>query len=192
MRRFFTLLLVAAFADRLSYAASAQSPSTSSPASNTVTTLAPVVVTGVLPGPALWKVSKGKHVMWVLGLISPLPRDMQWKSADVESRIAASQAVLRLPSLEIGVRTSFYRSSMMPSPQELGKNPDQKTLQDVLPPELYRHWLMLKARYLGDSLRVERISSITGWLMSTNWRTSSTRPPPTMESQLSIRRTSCC
>ncbi|BDU19416.1 TraB/GumN family protein [Dyella sp. GSA-30] len=125
-----------------------------------MTTLAPVVVTGVLPGPALWKVSKGKHVMWVLGLTSPLPRDMQWKSADVENRIAASQAVLKLPSLAIGVRTNFYRSSMMPSPQELGKNPDQKTLQDVLPPELYRHWLVLKARYLGDSLRVERMRPI--------------------------------
>jgi len=160
MGRFFILLLVAAYIGCLSCAAYAQSSSPPLPASNTVTTLAPVVVTGVLPGPALWKVSKGKHVMWVLGLTSPVPRDMQWKSADVENRIAASQAVLKLPSLEIGVRTSFYRSSMMPSPQELGKNPDQKTLQDVLTPELYRHWLVLKARYLGDSHRVEQMRPI--------------------------------
>ena len=125
-----------------------------------VPTLAPVVVTGVLPGPALWKVSKGNHVMWVLGLASPLPKNMQWKSAEVESRIASSQAVLKLPSLEIGVRTSFYRSSMMPSARELETNPNQQTLQDVLTQALYQHWRVLKARYLGDDDRVERMRPI--------------------------------
>ena len=125
-----------------------------------VPTLAPVVVTGVLPGPALWKVSKGNHVMWVLGLTSPVPRNMQWKSAEVESRMAASQALLKLPSLEIGVRTSFYRSAMMPSPRELEKNPSQQSLQDVLTPELYQRWIVLKARYLGDNRRVERMRPI--------------------------------
>ena len=132
----------------------------SSPVSGAVPTLAPVVVTGVLPGPALWKVSKGNHVMWVLGLASPVPKNMQWKSAEVESRMAASQAVLKLPSLEIGVRTSFYRSSMMPSPRELENNPNQQSLQDVLTPELYQHWLVLKDRYLGDNHRVERMRPI--------------------------------
>ena len=160
MGRILFLLFVAASVTCFSCAAYAQSSLAPLPASSTVTTLAPVVVTGVLPGPALWRVSKGKHVMWVLGLISPLPRDMQWKSAEVESHIAASQAVLKLPSLEIGVRTSFYRSAMMPSPKELGKNPEQKTLQDVLTPELYQHWLLLRARYLGDSRRVERMRPI--------------------------------
>jgi uncharacterized protein YbaP (TraB family) len=160
MERIVIFLLAVASVISFSCAAYAQSSSAPLPASNTVPMLAPVVVSGVLPGPALWKVSKGKHVMWVLGLTSAVPRDMQWKSAEVESRIAASQAVLKLPSLEIGVRPSFYRSSMMPSPKELGKNPDEKTLEDVLTPELYQHWLVLSAKYLGDSRRVERMRPI--------------------------------
>ena len=134
--------------------------STSAPPPGTVPTLAPVVVTGVLPGPALWKVSKGNHVMWVLGLTSPVPRDMQWKSKEVEGRIATSQAVLKLPSLEIGVRTSFYRSSMMPPPQVLQGNPHHQTLKDVLTPELYRHWQAQKARYLDGNDRVEGMRPI--------------------------------
>lgn len=138
----------------------AQASSASSPPSRRVPTLAPVVVTGVLPGPALWTVTKGNHVMWVLGLTSPVPRYMQWKSGDVERRIASSQAVLKLPSLEIGVRTSFYRSFMMPSTEDMGRNPEEKTLQDVLPPGLYRHWLVMRARYLGDSSRAERLRPI--------------------------------
>ena len=160
MRRISVFLLVAMLAAGPGGAAHAQSSSASAPASRGVPTLAPVVVTGVLPGPALWSVSKGNHVMWVLGLSSPVPRYMQWKSADVERRIAASQAVLKLPSLEIGVRTSFYRSFMMPATRDLGKNPEDKSLQDVLAPELYRHWLVMRARYLADSSRAERLRPI--------------------------------
>ena len=50
--------------------------------------VAPVVVSGVLPGPGLWKVSKDDHVMWVLGTQAPLPRRMQWRSAQVEEVLA--------------------------------------------------------------------------------------------------------
>lgn len=156
-RRFFVGLLRAA---ALVACSNGMVHAQSAPVSGAVPTLAPVVVTGVLPGPALWKVSKGNHIMWVLGLVSPVAKNMRWKSAEVESRIAASQAVLKLPSLEIGVRTSFYRSSMMPSPRELGKNSDQQSLQDVLTPELYQHWVVLKAQYLGDNRGVERMRPI--------------------------------
>lgn len=161
------LSLAAGLVVCLSSAAHVQSSSAPAPTSSTAVTLAPVVVTGVLPGPALWKVSKGNHVMWVLGLTSPVPKNMQWKSADVESRIAASQAVLKLPSLKIGVPTNFYIDSMMatdnsimPPPQEFGTNPDHQTLRDVLTPELYRHWLAQKTRYLKGDSRVERLRPI--------------------------------
>jgi len=132
----------------------------SAPTTASVPTLAPVVVSGVLPGPALWKVSKGSHVMWVLGLTSPLPAKMQWKSAEVESRLGASQALLKLPSLDIGVRTSFYQSTSMPSPRELQNNPHGESLHDVLPPPLYQHWSTLKAKYLGNDRRVEQMRPI--------------------------------
>ena len=45
---------------------------------------ATVVVEGRRPGPGVWKVSKGDHVMWVFGLYSPLPQKMEWDSARVE------------------------------------------------------------------------------------------------------------
>lgn len=156
MDRFRKLLITATMTCCSGGGACAQLSSAPLPVQTAVTTLAPVVVTGVLPGPALWKVSKGSHVMWVLGLMSPVPKNMQWKSAEVERRIAASQALLKLPSLEIGVRTSFYRSSRMPSAWALGTNPGQQALQNVLTPDLYQHWLRLKAVYLGDPRGVER------------------------------------
>jgi uncharacterized protein YbaP (TraB family) len=141
-------------------AAYAQSSPQPLPLSSTIPKLAPVVVTGVLPGPALWKVSKGNHVMWILGLTSPVPKNMQWKSAEVEDRIAASQALLRAPSLEIGVRTSFFQSGLMPTKSDMKNNPNEKTLQDVLAPELYQHWRVQKANFLPDNQRVEHMRPI--------------------------------
>ena len=38
-----------------------------------------IVVTGEQPGPGLWKVSSGNHVMWILGEVSPFPRKVKWK-----------------------------------------------------------------------------------------------------------------
>lgn len=156
----FRRLCTAAFLAGLSCAATAQSSSPPAPASSAIPKLAPVVVTGVLPGPALWKVSKGDHVMWVLGLTSPVPKNMEWKSKEVESKIAASQAVLKSPSLEVGVRTSFFRGGMMPSMAALKMNPAHKTLQDVLTPPLYQHWRAQKTKYLYNNETVEYMRPI--------------------------------
>lgn len=66
----------------------------------TVTDLAPVAVSGALPGPSLWKVNKGSHVMWVLGVTKPLPRKMQWETSTIDRVVGASQSVLKAPGLE--------------------------------------------------------------------------------------------
>ncbi|HJU09142.1 MAG TPA: TraB/GumN family protein, partial [Rhodanobacteraceae bacterium] len=57
----------------------AQTVSPAAPSSS-ITTLETVSVTGVLPGPGLWKVSRDGHVLWVLGVIPSLPAHMQWRS----------------------------------------------------------------------------------------------------------------
>ena len=38
-----------------------------------------VLVTGEHPGPGLWKVTRGTHVLWILGVRSPLPKDLVWR-----------------------------------------------------------------------------------------------------------------
>lgn len=58
-----------------------------------------LVVTGVQPGPGLWRVSHEGNVLWILGTVSPLPAKMKWESAEVEAVIADSQQVLLPPSV---------------------------------------------------------------------------------------------
>ena len=114
-----------------------------------------ILVVGQRPGPGLWKVSKGEHVMWVFGTYSPLPLKMQWRSQQVETILAQSQEYL----LQGGVhaKVGFFRGlTLLPHVIGLKKLPDGRTLKDVLPPEVYARWLPLKEKYLGNKDDFER------------------------------------
>jgi hypothetical protein len=127
-----------------------------------VAELAPVVVSGVQPGPGLWKVSRkgpagSAHVMWILGTLSPLPRDVQWQSREVEQVIAGSQQVLLEPSVRIKADVGFLgKMFLLPSAFSARKNADGRTLQQVLPPAAYARWLVLKQKYIGKDRGIER------------------------------------
>lgn len=113
-----------------------------------------VVVSGIQPGPGLWKVSRDGNVMWVLGTLAPLPKRMEWNSDLVEARIASSGVVLMSPrvSMSVGLGGVF----LIPSAMRARNNPDKETLEDVLPPDDYARWQALKARYLGRDRGVEK------------------------------------
>ncbi|UXI68951.1 TraB/GumN family protein [Tahibacter amnicola] len=116
-----------------------------------------VLVSGEQPGPGMWRVSKGDHVLWILGVQSPLPKKMSWRSKDVEAVIAQSQEVLRLPRVEVGSNIGFLRGlTLLPAAMSARKNPDDATLADILPADTYAHWTRLKAQYLGKSDKTER------------------------------------
>lgn len=121
-----------------------------------VANLDEVVVSGVQPGPGLWKVSKGGHVMWVLGTMSPLPERMQWKTDEVDDVIAHSQEVLSAPTFTLKPKTNFFgRLFLLPSLLGARKNPDGKNLQEVVSPEDYARWARLKQQYIGSDRSVE-------------------------------------
>jgi uncharacterized protein YbaP (TraB family) len=115
-----------------------------------------VIVSGVQPGPGLWKVSKGDHVMWVLGTLSPLPRHMQWRSTEVEDTLAHSQELLEPPSAELTLHAGFFtKLALLPSVYSARKNPGGESLQQILPPEIYIRWEVAKQQYFGDDKSIE-------------------------------------
>lgn len=125
--------------------------------SASVADLPAVMVTGVQPGPGLWKVSKGDHVLWILGTISPLPKHMQWQSREVTQRVLASQEVLLPPSIEVGTSVGFFsKLALLPRLIGIRKNPDGATLAEVVPPPVYARWQLMKAKYMGRNHSVEK------------------------------------
>lgn len=119
--------------------------------------LAPVVVSGVVSGPGLWKVSKGGHVLWVLGTLSPLPGHMQWESHEVRQVLARSKQVLLQPKLALKADIGFFgKLFLLPSAYSARKNPDGKSLGQVMDAPTYARWLALKKQYIGNGGGIER------------------------------------
>lgn len=147
-------LLLCAFAGP----ACAQVAAAPAHASTAAVTLARVTVTGVQPGPGLWKVSRGGHVLWVLGTLAPLPERMRWRSVQVERVLAQSQELLEVPTARLRLDTSAFGKLLLPSAHDARSNPDDATLQQLLPPSAYARWQALQHQY-----------GVRGW-GSAHWR----------------------
>ena len=112
--------------------------------------LAEVLVVGKQPGPGLWRISKGDHDLWIFATLTPLPKQMIWDATDVEKRIRESQAVLAPPRIDPHV--GFFRGlTLLPSLLRARHSPDGRTLEQVVPRDLYMRWLSLRVKYLGNS-----------------------------------------
>lgn len=137
--------------------AAAQSAAPAPAPAASVRTLATVTVSGVQPGPGLWQVSHGGHVLWVLGTVAALPARMQWRTDEVARTIAASQELIEPPRVRLKADTGFFgKLFLLPSLYGARRNEDGRTLDQVLPPPLYARWLALKRRYLGNDRGIER------------------------------------
>ncbi|MBA2079792.1 TraB/GumN family protein [Rhodanobacter sp. PCA2] len=161
MRRWIVLFCFALTAP-VAFAMPEQVPSAAATAAtpqvpSDVPLLAPVVVSGVVPGPGLWKVSKGDHALWVLGTLSPLPGHIQWESHEVQQVLAQSKQVLLEPKIKLKADVGFFgKLFLLPSAYGARKNPDGKTLDQVMDAPTYARWLVLKQKYVGDDSGIER------------------------------------
>ena len=109
-----------------------------------------VVVTGEQPGPGLWKVTHGgTNVVWV-------PKDVKWRSRQVEEVIAHAKAVVFGESVtsNIGI---FRGLLLLPAAMKARFNPDKALLKDMVTPEKYEHWLVLRKEYFKDDEDIERM-----------------------------------
>jgi TraB/PrgY/gumN family len=136
----------------------AAAPAFAQPAASII---APVVVSGLQPGPRLWKISRDGHVMWVLGTQSPLSKGLEWAPGETAARLREARILLRPPRVKIDADIGFFSGlALLPSAMAARKNPDGKTLAQVLPPALYARWLPLKQRYLGKDRGVEKFRPV--------------------------------
>ncbi|MGH8255337.1 MAG: TraB/GumN family protein [Steroidobacteraceae bacterium] len=120
-------------------------------------TLAEVEVLGEQPGPGLWKVTKGDHVLWLLGTLDHVPRRMQWHSRAVESALADSQELLAGgPAVSAHVGPILLLRLYLQW-RGMQKDPDRTRLQDWLPAPLYARFETLKDRYDARDRRIEKL-----------------------------------
>jgi hypothetical protein len=141
----------------LAPAAGLAQPAPPTPAAEASRVLDTTVVTGVVPGPGLWKVRHGENTMWILGTQSPLPAKMQWEAAKVRGAIAKSDAALAPPSVSVAGDLGFFgRLALIPSVFKLRNNPDGKPLRETVAPAAYARWVPLRQRYFGNDRGIEK------------------------------------
>ena len=134
-------------------AAPAIAPAAAEPAP---TTLEAIVVTGIQPGPGLWQIRKGDHTLWIMATLSPLPRRIEWEPRELDALVARADRVLSLPGVDVDADIGFFgRLRLVPTALRARDNPDDRTLADVLPPDLYARWKRQKAIYLGNDRGIE-------------------------------------
>jgi len=121
-------------------------------------TLDAVLVTGELPGPPLWKVSKGDHVLWIMAIYGPVPKKMSWQSKAVDDAIASSQEIITSPSLDIDI--GFFRGLLlMRKWNKAQKNLNGAKLDTVLPADVYARFTAIRSKYdVSDSIEKLRPS----------------------------------
>ena len=116
-----------------------------------------VVVTGERSGPGLWHLRHGDAQLWILGSLSPLPKGITWRSAEVERVITTAQAIVVGKPLDLGFTRALWIFLMH---HDLLVVSGGRRLRDLLPPELYQRFATQRAKYTHDQSKWERFRPI--------------------------------
>lgn len=116
-----------------------------------------IVVTAERAGPGMWHVHRGAANVWILGSISPLPRDITWRSKQVETVLESTSQVLVQKPLEISIPRILWMLIADRKYLMVGKG---KKLRDVLPPDLYRRFAAQRSNVGEDADKWERYRPI--------------------------------
>jgi hypothetical protein len=156
------LLAVIVLASTMSVAAFAQQevepvPTVADPTQSPAA-LETVTVTGRVTGPGFWEVRKDDdHALWIMGTLKPLPANIEWDSTTVRDLVSGADEVLWAPGYSVNVKANPFQGALLGIGYlRAQKNPDGKSLQQVLPPALYARWLDAKSRYMPRNSGVER------------------------------------
>lgn len=104
-----------------------------------------VTVHGV-PGPAVWRLTRGESEVWILGTVGLLPRGMEWNKDSIAGLLEGARTVLLPPRADVGlVDIGWF---LLWHGGELSL-PRGQVLEDTLPPEL-------RARFIAARTAVGR------------------------------------
>ena len=118
-----------------------------------------IVVTGVLPGPPLWKVTNGEHALWILPLGNLYPKKMEWESERVERLIAGSQEYIAMPygghiAAILNPISIIRLMGVRNETTQLLRS--EKRLADIVPSDMYQRYLQLKALHFPNDNQIDK------------------------------------
>jgi uncharacterized protein YbaP (TraB family) len=119
-----------------------------------------VEVVGSHAGPQMWKMTRGDHVVWILGTLETLPKKLQWDSREVEKVLNEAQEIVP-DDYTIDAKIGFFGAiGLILQYRRIQVLKDGKTLQQVLPPDLYARFSALRQRYGHGPKDMERMQPL--------------------------------
>lgn len=116
-----------------------------------------ILVTGERTGPGLWHVNRGAAQLWILGTVNPLPKDLRWRSRQIEQILGGANAVVMAKPLDIGIVRVLW---LLLTRRDLLMVPRGAELRAVLPADLYARFAAQRAKYTGNPHKWERYRPI--------------------------------
>jgi uncharacterized protein YbaP (TraB family) len=135
--------------------ASASGAATASPPA--LQQLDEIDVVGERAGPRLWRISKGDHVLWILGTLTHIPKRMTWRSSEVEAALGQSQELIDSGfsvSASIGPISAVKLYFQF---RHTEKVPEHTTLKSWLPAPLYSRFEAVKANFDNGDKGIEEL-----------------------------------
>lgn len=147
----------------LSLAPSMATAAAQSNASTEPRLLDTVVVSGHVTGPGFWQVYKDdEHDLWIMGTLSPRPANIQWDATEAKRLVSGADLVLWPAMYGVDIKSNIFQQAILGYGYlKAQKNPNGKTLKEVVSPELYARWLQAKAIYMPRNSSVERQRPLT-------------------------------
>jgi uncharacterized protein YbaP (TraB family) len=146
-----TALVIAALMAALPRAA-AVAQSADAPA-----TIEEITITGRYPGPPLWRVSAGEHVLFIFGDLSPVPKGLDWDPRNAERAIGVADRLISAPRVSAPTFNPIRLFRLFRAARRLARNPRGTTLAAQLPPQLYSRYNALRARHMPDDDDAEEL-----------------------------------
>ncbi|HSC14436.1 MAG TPA: TraB/GumN family protein [Gammaproteobacteria bacterium] len=111
-------------------------------------TIEEITVIGRYPGPPLWKVTSGARTLWVFGELSPVPKGLDWDPRNAERVLDRAGAVIGSPRVSAMTLNPIRVFRLYRGARRLIRLPEDATLADQMPPDLYARYAALRTRYL--------------------------------------------
>ena len=111
-------------------------------------TIEEITVIGRYPGPPLWKVTSGARTLWVFGELNPVPKGLDWDPRNAERVLDRAGAVIGSPRVSAMTLNPIRVFKVYRGARRLVRLPEDATLADQMPPDLYARYVALRTRYL--------------------------------------------
>ena len=117
-------------------------------------TIETVIVTAHVRGPPIWRIRKGDSEVVLIGIVQPLPEDLDWNKDGVEGALKGAHALLLPPKASAGLFDMLWLLAWHSDALYL---PSGTTVESTLPADLRVRFIAARDKIHGDAGRYSNL-----------------------------------